>query len=153
MTNQQRAVRKAMDYLGIRDHSRHELKTKMRKLEFEDADIDYALDHVEESGWLLSPEALALKVADQLHRKKKSHYYIMAYLQKKKLPAVPRDGNIEREKAQKLVNSRFSRLSNPSQDDKKVMVNYLKNRGFDRETISKVLNDTSGNSKSIYRSL
>lgn len=153
MKNAQAAVRKAMDYLGVRDHSRHELKTKMRKLEFEDADIEYALDHVEKSGWLLSPEALAQKVADQLHRKKKSHYYILAFLQKKKLPPVPRVAEIELEKAQKLANSRFSRLSNPSQDDKKVIINYLKNRGFDRETISKVLNETSGNSKSIYRSL
>lgn len=141
------AIRKAMDYLGARDHSRRELKKKLQRFEVSPEDIEAALDHVEESGWLLSPEKLAVKVAEQLHRKKKSYFYILGYLREKGLPTVPRVAEIEQEKAQKLLESRFSDLSKLSHSDKKKRIQYLKNRGFDRETIAKVINDPSGTSE------
>ncbi len=143
------AVKKAMDYLALRDHSRAEIATKLRRLEFSKEDIEHALEYVETSGWLISPEALSLKVTEQLHRKKKSHFYIQQYLQSKKLPPTPRDPEIEKEKALSLVEGRFSRLSKGKQIDNKKMAQFLKYRGFDPTTIRQVIHEASRHSKSI----
>jgi len=143
------AIKKAMDYLAMRDHSRAELRVKLSKYEFEKSDIEAALDHVEHSGWMLPPQALAEKVAETLHRKKKSHYYIVKYLQQKQLPPVSKDPSRELEKAQSLLKGRFSTLSKLSPEDKKRIVQFLKFRGFDPDTIRRVIHDTSGTEKSI----
>jgi len=140
------AVRKAMDYLAMRDHSRGEIATKLKRLEFAADDIAYALDYVQEGGWLLAPDVLAQKVADQLHRKKKSHFYIQNFLRGKQLPAVTRDRDIEFEKAMALLKGR---LSKPSAMDRKKIAQFLKYRGFDPETIRRVIHETAGNSKNF----
>jgi SOS response regulatory protein OraA/RecX len=155
--SRERAIRKAMDYLSIRDHSRYELMKKLTRCEFSVEDIIAAITHAEEGGWLVPPDVMAEKVADQLHRKKKSHLYILGYLKQKKLPSVRRDQGIELEKARKLVQSRFSRLSKRFQGDKKEVrkqiAQFLRGRGFDSETIAKVSHEASGDSKSVYRTL
>jgi regulatory protein len=133
------AIKKAMDYLAIRDHSRSELRAKLMRLEFSPDDIESALDHAEMKGWLLPPKALAAKVAEELHRKKKSHEYIVQYLQQKELPPVPRDSERELEKALAAAEKLFSPLSNPSTLDKKQIMAFLQNRGFDQEIIQKVI--------------
>lgn len=143
------AIKKAMDYLAMRDHSRGELEMKLAKHDFLKSEIEQALNHIERTGWLIPPHVLAEKVAEQLHRKKKSYYYIIKYLQSKKLPQIPKDSTLELEKAQSLVSGRFSRLSNPSPMDKKKMAQFLKNRGFDLETIMRVIHETSGHSESF----
>lgn len=139
MKSQKDASTKAMDYLAIRDHSKSELKNKLSRCGYEAEEIENALNYVEERGWLLPPEELAAKVALQLHRKKKSHFYILQYLKQKQLPAVDKDPDLELEKATDLVTSRFPTLSNVSYEDKKQIARLLKNRGFDGETISRVL--------------
>lgn len=149
MKTKNEAIQKAMDYLAMRDHSRSELRMKLSKYHFLPDDIESALNHVETSGWLLPPQALAEKVADQLHRKKKSHFYILKYLQQKQLPPVTRDSERELEKARSLLGGRFSPLSKPSTLDKRQMMVFLKNRGFDHETIQRVINETSGHSPSL----
>ncbi len=145
------AIKKAMDYLAMRDHSRSELRMKLTKHDFTPDDIDEALNHVESSGWLLPPQALAEKVADQLHHKNKSHDYIVKYLQQKELPPVPRDSSQEYEKARSLLGERVSPLSKPSTLDKKQIISYLQFRGFDHETIQRVINENepSGNSPNV----
>lgn len=139
-----------MDFLAMRDHSQAELRTKLSRYDFLPEDIEAAMDYVATSGWLLAPEVLAEKVADQLHRKKKSHYYILKFLQQKKLPPVPRDGSRELEKAMAVLPGRFSRLSKVSPEDKKKIAQFLKNRGFDLDTILRVIHETSGNTQSLY---
>ena len=143
------AIKKAMDFLAIRDHSRSELRLKLSRFEFLPEDIDTALDHAEEKGWLLAPQALAEKVAEELHSKKKSHEYIVQYLEQKELPPVPRDSEREVEKALSLLGKHFSPLSNPSTPDKKQVMAFLQNRGFDEDTIQRVVHETSGRSQSI----
>lgn len=142
-------IKKAMDLLAIRDHSRSELRLKLSRYEFLPEDIEAALDHSEASGWILPAQALSEKVAEELHRKKKSHDYIVQYLQQKELPPVPRDADRELEKALSALGGRFSPLSNPSTVDKKQIMVFLQNRGFDEETIQRVVNEASGRSQSI----
>jgi regulatory protein len=143
------AIKKAMDLLAIRDHSRSELRLKLSRFEFSPDDIESALDQSETSGWLLPPQVLAEKVAEELHRKKKSHDYIAQYLQQKELPPLPRDAERELEKALSALGGRFSPLSNPSSVDKKQIMVFLQNRGFDEDTIQRVVNEASGRSQSI----
>ncbi len=133
------AIKKAMDFLALRDHSRSELRLKLSRSEFSPEDIEAALDHSEASGWLLPPQALSEKVAEELHRKKKSHDYIAHYLQQKELPPVARDTERELEKALSALGGRFSPLSNPSTVDKKQIMVFLQNRGFDEDTIQIVI--------------
>ncbi|MCB9073778.1 MAG: regulatory protein RecX [Bdellovibrionaceae bacterium] len=132
------AREKTMDYLAMRDHSRDELLKKLKKHDYTPEEIQIALDSVEESGWLLSGEALAEKVSESLHRKKKSHLYIVQYLKAKGLPPVARDSEREYDKAQILLKSHFSKLSKSSDTDTKQVIRFLKNRGFDGETIAKI---------------
>jgi SOS response regulatory protein OraA/RecX len=145
------AVKKAMDYLASRDHSKSEIESKLKRLKLPKDAIDHALDYVESGGWLLPPEAMAQKVADVLHRKKKSHFYIQNYLKSKKLPSVARDNEIELEKARSLVEGRFSRLSKRSQIDNKKIAQFLKYRGFDPQTIRQVLKETSRHQKAFEK--
>ncbi len=147
MKTLQDAIQKTMDYLAQRDHSSSELRAKLARFEFSPEDIEAALGHVESKGWLLTPQALAQKVAEELHHKKKSHEYILQYLQQKELPPVPRDAELEREKALATLGKRFSPLSKHSDVDKKKIISFLHNRGFDEETIQRVINETSGHSQ------
>lgn len=138
MTEKKSAREKAMDYLAIRDHSRKELQTKLEYKEYSREEIEAALDSMEQSGWLLSSEKQAEKVAEALHLKKKSHLYILQYLESKGLPPVPRDSERELEKAQNLVESHFSKLSKSPDADTKQIAQFLQNRGFDTTTILSV---------------
>lgn len=139
MTESKSAREKTMDYLATREHSRLELETKLQKHKYSNEEIQSALDHAESSGWLMTPESLALKVSEELHRKKKSHFFIEEYLKSKGLPSVPLDSERELEKAQILLKSQFSKLSKlPEKDKKQQVMRLLQSRGFDSETISKV---------------
>lgn len=132
------AREKAMDYLAVRDHSREELSQKLLQKDYTPSEIRRALDEAEAAGWLVPSEALSEKVSEALHRKKKSHLYIVEYLKSKGLPPVPRDSDLELEKAENLLKSHFSKLSKSQEPDKKKMAQFLKNRGFDTQTIMKV---------------
>lgn len=133
------ATTKAMDLLALRGHSRFELKQKLSQKGYEDEEILQALEHVESHGWLLPPEEMAQKTAQNLHEKHKSHSYISQYLSKKQLPSVDRNDEKELEKAQSLVNSRFGELSDLSFDDKKRINQFLAQRGYDWDTIKRVI--------------
>lgn len=126
--------KKILEYLGIRDHSRLELRKKlMRKFTAEEA--DKALDRAQASGWLPTPETLASRVADQLRRRGKGHLYVLAYLKKKGLPAVARDEDVECQNARNLIVKKFAARSS---GERARILRFLAGRGFDREVIRKV---------------
>lgn len=127
-----------MDFLAVRDLSRLELTTKLEKNDYPREDIEAAIAKIEAKGWLMEPESLSHKVSETLHRKKKSHLYIVEYLKAKGLPPVPRDSEREREKAEILLKTHFSKMTKSQETDKKKMAQFLKNRGFDTQTIMKV---------------
>lgn len=136
------AREKVMDYLALRDHSRLELTNKLKKYNYSQEEIDQALIAAESAGWLCTAEKLAHKIIHTLNQRNKSHLYILHYLQRKGLPHPPIDHAAELEKALHLVNKHFSKLSNSTEIDKttllKQVVAYLKHRGFDTETISRL---------------
>lgn len=137
------ALHKMMDYLAQRNHSEHELEKKLLRAEYTREEIAEAMEKARGSTWMPAPEVLSQKVADSLHRKKKSHLYIMQYLKQKKLPLVAKNREIELDKALSLARKQFSDLSNLSQIDKKQVARYLQGRGFDFETINQVIKGKS----------
>jgi SOS response regulatory protein OraA/RecX len=135
---------KAMDYLARRDHSEKELIEKLRNF-FTDTEIKTTLAEVKARGWLLPPEELSQKVTEQLNRKNKGYLYICHFLQKKGLPTLERDQEQELTKAMSLIESKINDTS-----DTQKLSSLLKNRGFDTETIGKVIYEIRRNSQSLY---
>ncbi len=135
---------KAMDYLARRDHSEKELRDKLSRF-YTNEEISQALAELNERGWILPPEELSAKVSQQLHNKGKGIYYINQYLQKKGLPSVPKDPELEFDKAMEICQQK---LSDPN--DLAKLSSLLKNRGFDTETLSQVVHEIRRNSQSFY---
>lgn len=135
---------KAMDYLARRDHSEKELIEKLSK-HFPEDEILAVLDEMKQRGWLLPPGELAEKVTQSLNRKNKGYLYIQNFLRNKGLPETPRDPDVEHEKALALLESKDK---DPA--DSKKLISLLKNRGFDTETISRVIHEIRRNTPSLY---
>lgn len=133
-----------MDYLARRDHSEKELIEKLSN-HFEWEEIEPAIAEMKERGWLLPPEELAQKVTESLHRKNKGHLYIQHFLRKKGLPGTEKDPERELSKAWDLIEAKSK---GPA--DAKRSASLLKNRGFDTETISRVIHEIRRNSPSLY---
>lgn len=129
-----------MDMISRREYSEEELKEKLRLKEFSNEEIESALQKAKDQKWLASPDLAAKNLAEQLHRKNKGIEFINNVLQEKGLPTVQRDENLELEKAESLVKTKYSRLSEFSQEEKIKVVRFLTSRGFDSSTIQKVLN-------------
>jgi regulatory protein len=145
MTNPQKtAWVKAMDYLARRDHSEKELIEKLSRF-FPWEEIEPVLQELKDRGWLLDPQELAAKVTESLHRKNKGYHYIQHFLRKKGLPGTAKDSEREWNKARELIETKRKPSDNP-----KRMVSLLKNRGFDTETISRVIHEIHRNSPSLY---
>ena len=135
---------KAMDFLSRRDHSEMELREKLGRT-YTQEEIDETIKEVTERGWLLPPEELAAKVTLHLHSKKKGFLYIQQFLQRKGLPNTSREPETEYQKALSLIESK---IHDPS--DSKRLVSLLKNRGFDTETIARVINEIRRSTQSLY---
>jgi regulatory protein len=134
------ARNKIMDYLAQRDHSEKELRDKLAR-RYSPEEISEAIEGVRASGLLREPEELAKAVAAQLARKKKSYRYIQEFLKKKGLPAVQKTGEEELEKARELLLLKFRKGPPFSYEEKPKVQRYLMYRGFDHETIRKVMNE------------
>lgn len=141
----QKTVRhKAMDYLARRDHSERELIQKL-KSQYPMDEILPTIEALKERGWLISPNELSEKVYQQFNRKNKSHFYIVQFLKKKGLPSVSRDSDVEFKKALSVVANKLG-----SSYDLNQLASLLKNRGFDTETIGKVIDEIRRNSPSLH---
>ena len=134
---------KAMDYLARRDHSEKELIEKL-STRYPEEEILAALSEMKERGWLLPPKELAEKVTNQFHAKNKGHLYIQHFLRKKGLPGTQKDPEMEFDKALSIIQTK---AKDPK--DIKRLASLLKNRGFDTETISRVINEIRRNTSSF----
>lgn len=134
-----RALDSIARLLAMRDHSLHELKTKLSR-RFEDDILKAALSEAETRGWLSDEAAIAERLAGALGRKNKSRRYIEAQLKRRRLPAVQMDGDLELEKAKELLIRKFGE-EKLSFEDKAKAFRFLRNRGFDDRSIRQVLKD------------
>jgi regulatory protein len=132
------ARNKLMDFLARRDHSERELRTKLSR-HFAMAEIDEAIAFAKESKWLGDPQELAERVAQQLHQRHKGHLYILNYLREKGLPKVEKDPELEMRKATTVIATRFADREALSFSEKQKVARLLNNRGFDEETIRRMI--------------
>ncbi|PIS10367.1 MAG: RecX family transcriptional regulator [Bdellovibrio sp. CG10_big_fil_rev_8_21_14_0_10_47_8] len=138
------ARNKMMDYLARREHTEKELRTKLSK-GFPTDEVEQALDYGKQQGWIAnssdSVRDLADKVATELHRKKKGILYINHFLEEKGLPPIKKNHTEELEKAQELIENKFSGQNWEERKVKEKASRLLISRGFDHETVRKVVYD------------
>ncbi|WP_374029622.1 regulatory protein RecX [Bdellovibrio bacteriovorus] len=139
----QAAKRKVMDLLARRDHSEKELRKKLRE-KFSDDElagdvVDEAIEFAKDNNWLGDPADLAHRMAEMLHRRNKGIHYINNYLREKGLPAVESDRDLELEKALSIVKNKYDEDHKFSREDKAKVGRLLASRGFDSETVRKVI--------------
>ncbi len=125
--------------LALRDHSLHELKTKLSR-KFEPEMVTRVLGVAEARGWLCSEEKVAEQLAAALHRRGKSLGYINGQLRKRKLPVVEMSSDEELTKARDLLVRRFGE-EKLSYEERTKAYRYLKYRGFEDRWIRKALNN------------
>lgn len=147
--------RKVMDLIARRDHSEKELRKKLReKFSYREVDnddddknnsgelteaIEEAILYAKDNNWLGDPSDLAHRLAEMLHRRNKGIHYINNYLKEKGLPAVESDRDLELKKALALVKNKYDEDYEFSREDKARVGRQLVSRGFDSETVRKVL--------------
>lgn len=143
LKTRQYAKKKVMDLIARRDHSEKELRTKLREKFSNEEDVqeivDEALDFAKDNNWLGDPVALAHRMADMLHRRNKGIYYINNYLKEKGLPSVETDRALELEKALAIVKNKYDEDHKFSREEKARVGRLLASRGFDSETVRKVI--------------
>ncbi|MBO9666749.1 MAG: RecX family transcriptional regulator [Bdellovibrio sp.] len=132
-----------MEMIARRDHSEHELRTKLQA-SFADEEegseaIEEAMAYAKDKNWVGDPSALANRLADMLHRRNKGIYYINNYLKEKGLPSVESDRDFELEKAMAIVKNKYDEDYKFSKEDKARVGRLLASRGFDTETVRKVI--------------
>ena len=137
---------RAMNLLACRDHSEKELMEKLKN-HYPPEDVQQTIVEMKTRGWILPPRELSWKVYGSLNRKNKSHLFIKYFLKKRGLPLIPKDENLELQKARTVLNRNSPKMGKVKI---KQVVSLLKNRGFDTETIRRVLHEVFGNSSDFY---
>jgi SOS response regulatory protein OraA/RecX len=127
------AINRIEYWLGVRDHSELELRTKLKKYNTTE-EITAAIEDARSRRWLRDPEVLSGIVSDQLDRRGKGHAYIRNFLRKKGLPPVAMNLEAEVEKAQAFLERRLR----PGEGKDKAS-RLLRNRGYDSNVIYQVL--------------
>ena len=134
-----------MDFLAKRNYSEKELRQKLARsyYQYNEDEINEAIQYAKDHNYLLPPEELSQRVALQLHQKNKGFLYINNYLREKGLPPINKDSDLEINKALDIIGRRFSseETSSFSFDEKQKIQRQLYNRGFDLETIKKVIHE------------
>jgi regulatory protein len=129
-------------YLALRDHSRHELQTKLGR-RFSEETIAKLLLEADENGWLAPEDKIAASAQAAWQRRLKSRRYIEGQLRKRRLPLPPRNDEIELENGRALVERKFGTPHQLSFEERAKAFRYLKFRGFDDRTIRMVFHAES----------
>jgi regulatory protein len=143
---------KMMDLLARRNHSELELRRKLSEI-FPATEVDAAIKFALENNWMLPPDELSERLALELGRKRKGHRFIQKSLKEKGLPQTTVDRDEEYRKALEIVTSKLGNRHLYEEEDgvkldyeakKKVnqkIYRLLVNRGFEDETIRRILNE------------
>lgn len=144
-----------MDLIAKRDHSEKELQQKLSRVKkwdnkkerlYSDEEITSVISWARENRWLQDSSYLSERWAEALTKKKKGIKYINAYLNRKGLPAVSKNQEVEVEKAVLLLQKKMQSktyqkaIAEAGKLDRNIklkLTRFLMSRGFDQETISK----------------
>ena len=133
-----------MDFLARRHYSEKELRAALKRsaYEYSSSEIDGAIESAKKHNYLLPPEELSQKVATRLHEKNKGHLYINNYLRSKGLPELNKETDLEIQKSLAIIKKKFPLAEGKNtltKEEKQKIQRQLYNRGFDLETINKVI--------------
>ena len=113
---------------------------KLELRQYTHAEIKEALDELWERNYLLPPEELAEKLTTQLHLRGKGKSYIQQYLQKKGLPNTEISSDTEFQKGLDLIERKLRCKPPFTWEIKAKITRYLGNRGFDYDSIRRIIN-------------
>ena len=124
--------KKLTQYLSQRAHSETELIQKLRT--FDKEEVHKAIKRAKTNNWIEKPEDMALKIVQELNRKKKAWLFIRLTLKKKGLTLIPKNPKIEQEKilywlSKKGIEKNFSKKQEQS------LYRFLRYRGFESSDI------------------
>jgi len=128
-------------YLSRRDYSEWELRQRLKEKDYPEEEIAAAIDEAWQRKWLLEPEELSKKISKYLDERGKSYRYIVNHLTNKKLPLTVRDEFRELEKAREIISKKFHWAKPYSFEQKKKVLQYLRNRTYDEPSIRMVINE------------
>ena len=129
---------KVMDLLARRNHSDLELRRKLSRFYPMD-DVEDAIANAKAHGWMAPPEEISERVAVEMSRKKKGHRFINQFLKNKGLPSVAKDSAHEIEKGLAIVLAKMGKAGPFDRSEQQKIYRLLINRGFDDDTIRRVL--------------
>jgi regulatory protein len=133
----------AIRLLAGRSHGRAELEAKLKKKGFETGAISKALERLEELG-LTDDRAFAQScISGMARRRPEGRLKTRARLKQKGLPDNIIDEAIttcdQATLCRAAAEKKLRTLSGPPEQKKKKLISFLKNRGFDWESIREVL--------------
>ena len=139
----QAAQLKVMDLMSVRTHTEKELRHKLSAHFADETDleslVEHAIDFAKEKKYLEDPQALAERWAETLHRRQKGIEFINGYLEEKGLPSIAMNSELELEKALSLIKTKYAENYEFSEEEKARVGRMLSSRGFDSETVRKVI--------------
>ena len=130
-----KALQTAANLLSRRSHSKKDLKEKLLS-KYHSELVDKVLNTCLENKWLESETELSEKLAQELHKKNKSWFYMKNYFYKKGLPLPEYDRDKEVQKAQSLISKKFGEDLKP---DTQKIKQFLSYRGFSEDLLEDIL--------------
>jgi SOS response regulatory protein OraA/RecX len=128
-----------MGLLARRDHSELELRQKLQGHYCED-EIEEAIGYIRSRNLLAADQDIARRLIDGQERKLKSARAINESLEIRGLPEMEPDAEREFQKACVLVEGKLAKTGPFDYEEQTRIYRLLANRGFDEETIHKVIN-------------
>ncbi len=144
------SIREAcLRYLSRRDHASFELKQKLRKKEFESANIDMVIEEFSDKGWIDDTKFARSFASEKAELNRWGPKKIRAYLYKKGLDKKSIEAGLEYAfenlQPQKICvdlalkkKKRFAREKDPYKREQKIY-RFLAGRGFHSDDIQKAL--------------
>jgi len=124
--------------LARQDRSRKELEEKLTRWYTPNA-VDFAVQKAEELGYIKPPAELALRYQNSHRQKGRGHYRISHELKKRGLPQLPMDREAEYSCCQSTFLKKFGETRLTSQEERAKAARYLTSRGFDLDTVKRVI--------------
>ena len=137
---------KGLSYLGLRARSVEEMRKYLKKKKFSDRDIDDTVEYLKGKGYLNDYEFAKLYTKDRMKSGKRGKDLIVRDLYRKGLGRKEIDKAIkecgadiaDEEAVFQLAQKKYESVKNKENPALKVS-NYLRQRGFDYDTIKKIL--------------
>ncbi|RDD31503.1 regulatory protein RecX [Prosthecochloris sp. ZM] len=140
-----KALDRAIGYLGIREHSRQEIRGKLKRNGFSDETIEKALERLDTLN-LLDDLSFARNFIRSRTRVKPSGLYKLRYeLRQKGVPDdIAEEALREYDSAAQCLNAALKKmpfLKGDQEHRRKKLHTHLANRGFDSQTIRQTLDE------------